>query len=1032
MKYASLLLFFAIGLMLWLSPNQLTWAQIVPPSGSAICGTIDLPPAEAQSLVKEANLTLQRKRAASPSAFTSITYVPIRPHIIRQSNGTGDFSLANLNQVIAITNSYYLLNGYGIQFYFAGTTPDYIDNDQLYAGFPYPEGSSVDGRDAYNAMNQYYVNRITNPNVGGYARYPYNDIVSTRSFILNEAWDLDDMGNRLIPHELGHSFNLYHTFGNSSITDELVTRGAGANCTSAGDLICDTPADPYNMAGVKLYGGCPQYDPSSTARDANGDPYSPSITNIMSYYFPCTHDFTPGQYERMQAGLALRQTHTAYTLDAPATNVSPPTNLVASLNGLWVTLTWQDNADNEMGYFIERSTSLSSGFVPVGGVAPNATSFTDYKITLGSQYYYRIRPSNTTTGNLSSTQTITACPVPTLYSSSITRTSASLYWSGISPQTYTLQWRPQGNPNWTIVNTTTSTFYSLTGLSSSTVYEWQVQATCPGTIPTTTPYSSPQSFTTLPCQTPTSPGTNAYSTAAVLAWTIANYESTTTSTVRYRPAGQPTWTTVNGLTSTSYSLTGLSTNTAYEWQVQRACTPTESSTFTAPNTFTTACTVPFNLNSSPTASAASVSWSIRNVPEPGASFEVQYRVIGSSNWATVVSSYYGNSLIWGSSLVGLTVGMTYEWRVRTVCNATNQSDYSATATFTTICSAPLSYNLYTDQLTSTSVALRWSITVDPSTRYDIHYRPVGAIDWTTISSPPSAAPTKYYSLTGLTNNTQYEWEVRSVCSETQISTFTPGPTFTTQCRIPNGLNVSSRVMSALVYWSSVGVDVSYEVRYRATGSSDWITLSNLNTPSVDLLGLTGNTNYQWQVKTHCSDGSSSDFSAISTFNTYSCEYPTSLYGYGLTPTSAKLTWSYLQADTESRYEARYRAVGATDWITISNLTSINLAGTYVLTGLTTGTQYEWQIKTLCSPTVSSPFSFSLFFSPCAAMYTIRAGNWDDPGVWSCNRVPINTDVVQIKHLVIIPAYYIANAQQASFDAGQKLSFGTNAQLKLGL
>ena len=118
----------------------------------------------------------------------------------------------------------------------------------------------------------------------------------------------------------------------------------------------------------------------------------------MSYYFPCVHDFTAGQYDRMQAGLALRQTHTAYSLNCPPTAVPAPTNLVASISNGTVLLTWQDNGTNEMGYFIERSLSPTSGFLPIGGVGPDMTTFIDTKTKPMSTYYYRVKPSNSTTG----------------------------------------------------------------------------------------------------------------------------------------------------------------------------------------------------------------------------------------------------------------------------------------------------------------------------------------------------------------------------------------------------------------------------------------------------------------------------------------------------------------------------------------------------------------------------------------------------------------------------------------------------------
>ncbi|AUD04815.1 GEVED domain-containing protein [Spirosoma pollinicola] len=377
------------------------------------CATANLSPALRSVLEAEAVQALRLKKA-SGAAFTAITYVPIRPHILRKTDGTGGYTMASLNNVMALTNKYYLQNGNGIQFYFSGTTPDYINNDAQYNSFS-DETAVAQGRDATNAMNQYYVNSFAS-GAGGYAYYPANVLYSTRSFILNESGDEDDMGNRLIPHELGHNFNLVHTFGQvpgngslgSGTTLELVTRGTGANCTTEGDYLCDTPADPYNISGANLafVNGCPQYDPASTARDANGLPYTPSVTNIMSYYFPCTHDFTAGQYDRMQAGLALRQSHTAYTLNAPETIMTAPSNLVASILNGGIVITWQDNASNEMGYFIERSTSPTTGFMPIGGVAPNITTFTDRSFASRTTYYYRIKGSNTTSGSNSSTVSI--------------------------------------------------------------------------------------------------------------------------------------------------------------------------------------------------------------------------------------------------------------------------------------------------------------------------------------------------------------------------------------------------------------------------------------------------------------------------------------------------------------------------------------------------------------------------------------------------------------------------------------------------
>ncbi len=109
---------------------------------------------------------------------------------------------------------------------------------------------------------------------------------------------------KTISHEMGHFFNLLHTFEGSvgsepPINPELVD---GSNCATAGDEICDTPADPY-VAGdlvtdyVSVEQGCRFIN---LKRDGNGDYFVPDVGNIMSYYpNACRCGFTYEQYVRM-------------------------------------------------------------------------------------------------------------------------------------------------------------------------------------------------------------------------------------------------------------------------------------------------------------------------------------------------------------------------------------------------------------------------------------------------------------------------------------------------------------------------------------------------------------------------------------------------------------------------------------------------------------------------------------------------------------------------------------------------------------
>jgi len=114
----------------------------------------------------------------------------------------------------------------------------------------------------------------------------------------------------ILAHELGHFFSLIHTHVNNQydplfITDELVN---GSNCSTAGDFICDTPADPGLFAFRMAPAPACQYIDTVTT-DINGDLYNPIVNNYMSALSHCTNSFTPEQYSRMAY---IAEHHRAY------------------------------------------------------------------------------------------------------------------------------------------------------------------------------------------------------------------------------------------------------------------------------------------------------------------------------------------------------------------------------------------------------------------------------------------------------------------------------------------------------------------------------------------------------------------------------------------------------------------------------------------------------------------------------------------------------------------------------------------------
>ncbi|MEP7128768.1 MAG: M12 family metallo-peptidase [Chitinophagales bacterium] len=89
---------------------------------------------------------------------------------------------------------------------------------------------------------------------------------------------------------------------------------------------------------------------------------------------------------------------------------------------------------------------------------------------------------------------------------------------------------------------------------------------------------------------------------------------------------------------------------------------------------------------------------------------------------------------------------------------------------------------------------------------------------------------------------------------------------TAPCVIPTGLSASSITgSSATLNWLSAPGANSYNIQYRATGSTTWLS-STLNTTSLALSGLSQGTQYEFQVQSICTDGSLT-YSASYTFIT---------------------------------------------------------------------------------------------------------------------------------------------------------------------
>jgi hypothetical protein len=89
----------------------------------------------------------------------------------------------------------------------------------------------------------------------------------------------------------------------------------------------------------------------------------------------------------------------SYGPPLPATSApNAPTNLAAAATGVTtIQLNWNDNATNEDGYKIERSSD-GVNFTEVGSAGVNATGYLDSGLSSQAKYYYRVRAYNSFNG----------------------------------------------------------------------------------------------------------------------------------------------------------------------------------------------------------------------------------------------------------------------------------------------------------------------------------------------------------------------------------------------------------------------------------------------------------------------------------------------------------------------------------------------------------------------------------------------------------------------------------------------------------
>ena len=275
---------------------------------------------------------------------TALTSIPVKVHIITNDDGSGGIDISDVISELNEVNTYFE-NSF-VEFYVCDEV-NYINSSSLYDFDSDTQQDLLFSNHQENILNVYFVNDISFGSGGacGYTYLPGNTNQYYDAVVMDNDCTTSQSGTTLT-HEMGHHLNLIHTHGpqNGTLTDELVN---GTNCSVAGDLLCDTPADPQlgysNVNDVN----CLYSESGPPTTDAQGNLFDPDTSNIMSYApQECTNTITDQQYARMYAGYHAFKNYYA----CPSLNVSFISEQTAIDCGEQLLVDFSDNSTNSSAW----------------------------------------------------------------------------------------------------------------------------------------------------------------------------------------------------------------------------------------------------------------------------------------------------------------------------------------------------------------------------------------------------------------------------------------------------------------------------------------------------------------------------------------------------------------------------------------------------------------------------------------------------------------------------------------------------------
>ena len=660
--------------------------------------------------------------------------------------------------------------------------------------------------------------------------------------------------------------------------------------------------------------------------------------------------------------------------DAKTVPAAPATAPSLVSGGSTLTATWTAPTGtatvNDYDLRHSRDSGATWTDVEMNAAANTALSHAIGSLNNGSRYQVQVRASSAGgDGPWSASATgLVGAPsapdAPTLApgNAQLTATWTAPANNGSAVTDYDLRHSSDSGATWTTVEmnaaANTARSFTVTTLTNGTTYQVQVRAT---NVRGDGAWSASASVTVGAPSAPAAPTVTPGNGSLVVTWTAAtnNGSAITDYDLRRCNTGCNTatnWTEIEmdaaANTARSYTITTLTNSTTYQVQV-RATNTHGDSEWSASSSGTPVAQAPSRI-AKPSEAQEFLVW---NAPaNNGASitdYDVRYSIDGGTLWTEHRPDQTSTSRsLYKHFLPGQPSGTNYVIQVRAE-NSVGSSQWSPSSdTFSVAARAPEEPSPVTLDPGNTSMTVLWQAPQDNGsaiTDYDVRYRQHGTHTWTEWDASTDSTATSV-TVTGLTNNTSYHFQVRASNGQGDSSWSPFTPVFWRPGRpdrpVPS-LVPGNRSLTAS--WSAVDGNGSavndYDVEYRVQGESSWTWHVHGGTgTSATISNLTNGTTYEVKVSATNSSGNSQDSDIV----TATAGAPGRPAAPTLASTDGTLTATWTAPSTNggsaiNDYDVRYRYTVASTWEYLPDTTD-STALTATLSSLHNGAPYLVQVR----------------------------------------------------------------------------------------